>query len=287
MSRLSFFLSFLVPLLLGFVVIDTARPVSVQAQQWCRPADPDYCVNRVCQRGDGDCDPGQCAPGLACIDDVGARYGLPAHYDVCETASSSGGGGGSGRADPDYCVYNYCGIGDGDCDPGQCDEGTCVDDVGANYGLPAHYDVCEAGEGGSVVTPDPPQQGTGAERQLRALIGSWAFTITIEGSQATWQYRFEQVRNVSGTWILTGRDPVDSSDFFIVRTQDLDVALDYTFFMTDLDRIDGQNTCSSFVFNHTGNRLNGIVALSPSPSGRLEDCDLNRGLAGTFVGRRQ
>ena len=51
--------------------------------------------------------------------------------------------------DPDYCLNNYCGIGDGDCDPGQCDEGTCVNDVGARHGLPAHYDVCEAGG------PDP------------------------------------------------------------------------------------------------------------------------------------
>ena len=47
------------------------------------------------------------------------------------------------RPDPNYCVYNYCGIGDGDCDPGQCNEGVCVNDVGAQYGLPAHYDVCE------------------------------------------------------------------------------------------------------------------------------------------------
>ena len=46
--------------------------------------DPDYCVSRVCQAGEGDCDPGQCAPGLTCVNDVGAQYGLPAHYDVCE-----------------------------------------------------------------------------------------------------------------------------------------------------------------------------------------------------------
>ena len=47
-------------------------------------------------------------------------------------------------------MRNYCGLGDGDCDPGQCDEGVCVNDVGARYGLPAHYDVCEAG-----TRPDP------------------------------------------------------------------------------------------------------------------------------------
>ena len=107
--------------------------------------DPDYCVYNDCGAGEGDCDPGQCGAGLVCVNDVGARYGLPAHYDVCETRSA-------GRPDPDYCVYNYCGIGDGDCDPGQCDEGTCVNDVGAEYGLPAYYDVCETRSAGR---PDP------------------------------------------------------------------------------------------------------------------------------------
>ena len=98
--------------------------------------DPDYCVNNRCGLGDGDCDPGQCASGLVCVNDVGAQYGLPAHYDVCETPGD--------EPDPDYCVNNRCGLGDGDCDPGQCDVGlVCVNDVGAQYGLPAHYDVCE------------------------------------------------------------------------------------------------------------------------------------------------
>ena len=115
-----------------------------QTQNWCVPPDPDYCVSRVCGAGEGDCDPGQCATSLVCVNDVGARYGLPAHYDVCETRSA-------GTPDPDYCVHNTCGIGDGDCDPGQCDEGVCVNDVGMQYGLPAHYDVCEA----EVTPPEP------------------------------------------------------------------------------------------------------------------------------------
>ena len=118
---------------------------TARAQEWCVPPDPDYCVSRVCTAGEGDCDPGQCAAGLTCVNDVGARYGLPAHYDVCEMQAGGG-------PDPDYCVNNHCGIGDGDCDPGQCDEGVCVNDVGARYGLPAHYDVCEMQAGGG---PDP------------------------------------------------------------------------------------------------------------------------------------
>ena len=104
--------------------------------------DPDYCQDfGPCSAGQGDCDPGQCGAGLVCVDDVGAKYGLPAHYDVCEARGS--------RPDPDYCVYNDCSAGQGDCDPGQCASGlVCVDDVGAQYGLPAHYDVCEAAPGG-------------------------------------------------------------------------------------------------------------------------------------------
>ena len=108
-----------------------------------QPGHADYCRDYgPCRAGVGDCDPGQCASGLVCVNDVGARYGLPAHYDVCEARGSG--------PDPDYCVSNYCGLGDGDCDPGQCDEGVCVNDVGTRYGLPAHYDVCEAGS-----RPDP------------------------------------------------------------------------------------------------------------------------------------
>ena len=100
--------------------------------------DPDYCQDfGPCSVGEGDCDPGQCGAGLVCINDVGAQYGLPAHYDVCETP-----GGGS---DPDYCQdFGPCSVGEGDCDPGQCGAGlVCINDVGAQYGLPAHYDVCE------------------------------------------------------------------------------------------------------------------------------------------------
>ena len=110
--------------------------------------DPNYCRDHgPCSAGQGDCDPGQCASGLVCANDVGARYGLPAYYDVCE-ARSGGGSGQPGHAD--YCRdYGPCSAGQGDCDPGQCASGlVCANDVGAQYGLPAHYDVCEA-QGGN------------------------------------------------------------------------------------------------------------------------------------------
>ena len=126
----------------------------VQAQQ---PPNPDYCVTNYCGIGDGDCDPGQCDEGV-CVNDVGAQHGLPAHYDVSEAR-------GSGTPDPDYCVYNDCGVGEGDCDPGQCGAGlVCVNDVGARYGLPAHYDVCEAAN-----TTCP---------QMHAFDGIWDFRLT-------------------------------------------------------------------------------------------------------------
>ena len=97
--------------------------------------DPDLCQDYgPCSAGQGDCDPGQCGRGLVCVNDAGAQYGLPAHYDVCEAGP-----------DPDYCQDGPCSVGEGDCDPGQCGRGlVCVNDVGAQYGLPAHYDVCEA-----------------------------------------------------------------------------------------------------------------------------------------------
>ena len=118
------------------------------------PPDPDFCQDYgPCSAGLGDCDPGQCAVGLVCANDVGAQYGLPAHYDVCETPN----GGGTGVPNPDLCRdYGPCGVGQGDCDPRQCGEGlVCANDVGAQYGLPAHYDVCEVPSGNTPPAPDP------------------------------------------------------------------------------------------------------------------------------------
>ena len=121
-------------------------PIDSDTQDTPSVPDPDFCRDfGPCSAGQGDCDPGQCASGLVCVNDVGAQYGLPAHYDVCETPG--------GGPDPDFCRdFGPCSDGQGDCDPGQCGPGLeCVDNVGAQYGLPAHYDVCETPGGG----PDP------------------------------------------------------------------------------------------------------------------------------------
>ena len=79
-------------------------------------------------------------------EDVGATYGFPANYDVCEAAA---GGGQNGHVD--YCRdYGPCSTGEGDCDStSECQSGLeCRRNVGTTYGFPANYDVCEAAAGG-------------------------------------------------------------------------------------------------------------------------------------------
>jgi len=258
------------------------------AQEWCVPFDPDYCVNRICGEGNGDCDPGQCAAGLVCVNDVGARYGLPAHYDVCERP-----GGATVRPDPDYCVNNYCGIGDGDCDPGQCDEGTCVDDVGAQYGLPSYYDVCEArgtgggGGGGSTGT-------TSDARQLQGLVGTWNFTLTVlepAGQQPIRRsYTVNRIEQTSAGAAAVGSDPLDRSTFLvIVPTAPFELdGQKYPFFMTDVDEISNRYICSSYFFKQSSNRLTGYFGLADSRGPNLTQCDPNSLFAvGTFTGTRR
>ena len=163
------------------------------AQEWCVPADPDYCVSRICGEGQGDCDPGQCAAGLVCVNDVGAKYGLPAYYDVCEARTTTGG------PDPDYCVGRACQAGEGDCDPGQCGPGlVCVNDVGAQYGLPAHYDVCEA--------PDTATHPSDAA--LNRLRGTWRVYYDEHVVQPTHnrfdEWVFSHVETIEGYRTLVG-----------------------------------------------------------------------------------
>ena len=103
----------------------------------------DYCRDEgPCGVGEGDCDGNsQCESGLQCRQDIGATYGFPANYDVCEATSS---GGQNGHVD--YCRdEGPCGVGEGDCDGNsQCESGLqCRRDIGATYGFPANYDVCE------------------------------------------------------------------------------------------------------------------------------------------------
>ena len=111
----------------------------------------DYCRDYgPCSVGQGDCDRNsECESGLECRRNVGATYGFPANYDVCEAASS---GGQIGHVD--YCRDSGpCSAGEGDCDnTSECESGLeCSRNVGADYGLPADYDVCEAASSGGQI----------------------------------------------------------------------------------------------------------------------------------------
>lgn len=113
------------------LVIRQACPYAEDSPQFCSACGP-------CVAGKGDCDnDSECAGGLVCRHDVGASYGLPAHYDVCECPWAVG--------SSNYCRdCGPCTEGQGDCDgDAQCAPGLhCANDVGADYGLPANYDVC-------------------------------------------------------------------------------------------------------------------------------------------------
>ena len=136
--------------------------------------DSDFCNNAgaLCVNGEGDCDStAQCAAGLTCVPNVGPRYGLPASDDICaplhcfnrivdgdEALLDCGGSCapcpgtppkgqiGAMNGSQNYCKdpSHLCGNGEGDCHSNaQCAAGlTCIQGVGAKYGLVANDDVC-------------------------------------------------------------------------------------------------------------------------------------------------
>jgi hypothetical protein len=119
----------------------------------------DFCKSAKCgpcEHGQGDCDSdAECAPGLKCVNDVGATSGLPADWDVCmlnppQCPLPEG--------DAEYCDLAQCGpCGNeqGDCDSdAECTTALgCVNDAGATFGLPANWDMCVDDCTASGVTP--------------------------------------------------------------------------------------------------------------------------------------
>jgi hypothetical protein len=102
----------------------------------------DFCnAGCPCDEGEGDCDSASdCAPGLSCILNVGADFGLDPDTDVCLAC----------RPDSQVGHVNFCSAdcqcshGQGDCDSdADCETGlTCVNNIGALFGQPADTDVC-------------------------------------------------------------------------------------------------------------------------------------------------
>ena len=145
--------------------------------------------------------------------------------------------------DPDYCVTYTCGIGEGDCDPGQCDEGVCVDDVGAQYGLPAHYDVCE--EWGTV----PPPAGVGE------LLGTWRFTH----GRGTDEWNFTRIDNSTGISAVVGQ--AESQHDVVGRITVISDEYEYAVLWHT------SSLCKFYVFNlTTTTTARGVYA--PSPGGK-------------------
>ncbi len=136
-----------------------------------------YCDNptQPCASGEGDCETNaDCMTGLSCRNGVGVDYGLPAGTDVCvgnacvngtwdvnECGVDCGGAtsgcpscsvprpskGCAGINGGDFYCDNpgvLCGHGEGDCETNaNCMPGlTCVNGVGAAFGLPPGTDVC-------------------------------------------------------------------------------------------------------------------------------------------------
>ena len=119
--------------------------------------DAEYCSQcGPCGAGEGDCDgDAECGTGMVCADNVGANYGLPGNYDVCESSGCS-----LPVGDAAYCTQcGPCTAGQGDCDGNdECATGlTCADNVGTDYGLPGNYEyLWSTGETISQIEIDRP-----------------------------------------------------------------------------------------------------------------------------------
>lgn len=102
----------------------------------------DYCnEDCTCSEGEGDCDAdSDCDSGLHCFLNVGADFGLDPDTDVCAACRPASQNGHVNFCSPD-CP---CSHGEGDCDTSaDCDSGlTCVNNVGATFGLEPDTDVC-------------------------------------------------------------------------------------------------------------------------------------------------
>lgn len=129
--------------------LDVCGPASAAPACTLTNGEWQYCSTQGCGPcgvGKGDCDSdADCAAGLVCASNTGAKYGLPPDMDVCEAPSNPVCTKQLG--DWDYCSDPACGpcqIRQGDCDSdAECGTGLiCVSDVGEQFGWAPTLDVC-------------------------------------------------------------------------------------------------------------------------------------------------
>ena len=114
---------------------------------FCDPS-TSFAMRNGCDVGEGDCDSintsAECKFDLRCTADIGAKYELPANYDVCTKAASCTAY--DEAADADYCnnIDCPCGVLEADCDAHTDCGGRlrCGWDRGAAIGRPSSWDVC-------------------------------------------------------------------------------------------------------------------------------------------------
>ncbi|RPI26515.1 MAG: hypothetical protein EHM61_11585 [Acidobacteria bacterium] len=109
--------------------------------------DEDFCsVCGPCVEGQGDCDgDSECAPGLLCVNNVGAGFGWDWQVDVCLDPGIARDSCPVPPGHYDFCALcGPCDRGEGDCDTSsECAAGLqCVDDLGALFGFKSDVDVC-------------------------------------------------------------------------------------------------------------------------------------------------
>lgn len=103
-----------------------------------QPGHADFCdLYGPCDPGEGDCDSdSECASGLVCQHNIGARYGFSASTDTCEQPP-----GHAARC----TSATPCDVGEGDCDSNRdCLSGlVCQHNIGERYGFTELTDTCE------------------------------------------------------------------------------------------------------------------------------------------------
>lgn len=141
--------------------------------------------------------------------------------------------------------------------------------------------------------PDPPVE-TNEARQLRRLIGTWAFTLTVldppNQSPIRRSYTVSRVEQTDAGAGAIGRDPADQSTFLVIASDPPAVleGQSHPFFMVDVDDLRSGYVCSSYFLRQSGTRLVGYFGLAEGRGPDLSQCDANTLFAvGTVTATRR